>query len=240
MAVEIRSAIYTLSDVFNMMSPFAGGSIPDSADTEYADWLRWVQQAQEEYARRGFWRRLLTRDTITLNGETTLLPERFHKQNGLYMLVVDGVDWMDADNEDDQYVLVEMDNDPFTTGTTPNTNLGRWQMRFKDAPVNKTATIWYFANPPKPMVSADVLILPGDMIGYKALGEYYRTSGAEGSQDKAESDAENRFQEYLMLESIPGKNELIRFDRANTKTNELEKAKNYYRSRPYRSRSTSR
>lgn len=216
----------------NMMAPFAGGSIPSSGDAEYGDWLRWIQQKQEEYARRAFWRRCLTRTTLTLNGATTLLPDRFHKPNGLYMVIVDGVDWMDADNEDQQNIFVEMDNAVYESdGTTPNANFGKWQMRFLDAPVSKTATVWYYSNPPKPTATTDVLLLPGDMIGYAALAEYYRTSGAEGSQDKAEEDAENRFQEYLMLEVIPSKNELMRFERTNTKTNRLNEAKNYYRTR---------
>jgi hypothetical protein len=235
-STEIQSAIRTVSEVMSMMAAFAGGSIPSSTDAEYLDWLRWIQQKQEEYARRAFWRRCLTRVTLTLDGETTLLPDRFHKPNGLYMVVVDGIDWMDPDNEDGQYVFVEMDNAVMTDDAEPvaNTNFGKWQMRFKDAPDSVTATVWYFSNPPKPTATTDILLLPGDMVGYAALGEYYRTSGAEGSQDKAESDAEARFQEYLMLEVIPGKNDLMRFERSNTKTDRLAEAKNRYRTRPYR------
>lgn len=235
MALEIQSSIRTVSEVMSMMAAFAGGSIPSSTDAEYLDWLRWIQQKQEEYARRAFWRRCLTRVEMTLDGETTLLPDRFHKPNGLYMVIVNGVDWMDADNEDQQYVLVEMDNALYQEdGTTPNANFGKWQMRFKDAPDSVDAVVWYYANPPKPVATTDILLLPGDLVGYAALGEYYRTSGAEGSQDKAEADAEARFQEYLMLESIPGKNDLLRFERSNTKTDRLQEAKNRYRNRDYR------
>jgi hypothetical protein len=216
----------------NLMAPFAGGTIPGVTDSEYQDWLRWIQQKQEEYARRAYWRRCLTRVEMTLDGETTVLPDRFHKPNGLYMVVVDGVDWMDADNTDGQYIFVEMSNNLLEDdGITPNANFGKWQMRFRDAPVSKTAIVWYYANPPKPTATTDILLLPGDMVGYAALGEYYRTSGAEGSQDKAEQDAESRFQEYLMLEVIPAKNELMTFERSNTKTDYLQTAKNYYRSR---------
>lgn len=234
MSTEIQSTIRTVAEVMNMMAAFAGGSIPASTDTEYLDWLRWIQQKQEEYARRAFWRRCLTRVEMTLDGETTLLPDRFHKPNGLYMVVVDGIDWMDADNDDEQYIFVEMDNAIYTTGTTPNPNFGKWQMRFRNAPDSVTATVWYFSNPPKPTATTDILLLPGDMIGYAALAEYYRTSGAEGSQDKAEADAESRFQEYLMLEVIPAPNDLMRFQRSNTKTDRLVEAKNFYRTRTNR------
>lgn len=220
------------------MAPFAGGSIPTIGSDEYNNWLLWVQQAQEEYARRGFWRRCLTRVEMTLDGETTLLPVRFHKSNGLYMVIVDGVDWMDPDNTDDQGIFVEMDNALLQDDdVTPNANFGRWQMRFRDEITTAvTAVVWYFSNPPKPEDAADLFLLPGDMIGYKALGEYYRTSGAEGSQDKAEEDAENRFQEYLSLETIPSKNELLVFQRSNTKTDYLVRAKGYYENRDRRNR----
>lgn len=232
MPTESQSAIRTVADVMNMMAPFAGGSIPSATETEYTDWLRWIQQKQEEYARRAFWRRCLTRVTMTLDGATTYLPDRFHKPNGLYMVIVDGIDWMDPDNEDQQNIFVELDNDVYQVdGVTPNTNFGKWRMRFLDAPSSVSATVWYFSNPPKPTAATDVLVLPGDMIGYSALAEYYRTSGSEGSQDKAEEDAENRFQEYLMLEVIPGKNELLKFERSNTKTNRLNEAIEYYRVR---------
>ena len=235
MATDTQSTIRTLGEIMSFMAPFAGGSIPGSGEPEYLDWVRWIQQKQEEYARRAFWRRCLTKQEMTLDGETTLLPDRFHKPNGLFMVVVDGVDWMDADNSDEQVIFVEMNNNLLLDdGITTNTNFGKWQMRFKDAPSSVSATIWYYANPPKPTASSDIVLLPGDMIGYAALGEYYRTSGAEGSQDKAEQDAESRFQEYLSIETIPGKNELMRFERSNTKTNRLEEAKNYYRFRDRR------
>ena len=229
MSTNVQSSIRTVADVMNMMAPFAGGSIPGSTDTEYTDWLRWIQQKQEEYARRAFWRRCLKREELTLDGETTYLPDQFSRPNGLYMVIVDGVDWMDPDNEDQQYIFVEMDNDIYQSdGVTANTNYGKWRMRFRDAPDSVSAVIWYFATPPKPSATTDILLLPGDMIGYAALGEYFRTSGAEGSQDKAEQDAENRFQEYLMMEVIPGKNDLLTFERSNTKTDRLLKAKGYY------------
>lgn len=231
--LEVQTAIQTVADVMNMMAPFAGGSVPNSTDTEYGDWLRWIQQKQEEYARRGFWRRCLTRVEMDLDGETTLLPDRFHKPNGLYMVIADGVNWMDPENEDDMSIFVEYVTDP------DSDDYAKWQMRFSEEITTtvEDAVVWYFANPPKPTASTDKLLLPADMIGYGALSEHYRTSGAEGSQDKAEQDAENRFQEYLMLEVIPSTNELLRMERDVNQTNYLNRMKtNYYSNRPYRRR----
>ena len=225
MSLEISTSIRTLVDVLNFMAPFAGGSVPDGDSQEYSDWVRWIQIKQEEYARRAFWRRCLTREVVTLDGETTVLPDRFNRPNALYMLIVDGVDWNETPNTDEQNVFVEMNNDP------DDADFGKWQMRFLDEADSDEAILWYFANPPKPTAESDILILPGDMIGYSALAEYFRTTGAEGSQDKAEEDAENRFIEYLSIEVIPDKSELLRNSESDTRVDRLAIAKSYYANR---------
>lgn len=235
MSLEVQSTIQTLGEVLSAMAPFAGGSIPDSDSQEYLDWVRWVGQKQEEYARRAFWRRCLTREEITLTaGYVTVLPARFHKPNGLYMLIVtndegEGVDWNDPDNSDEQYIFIEMNND------VDSADFGKWQMRFdNEVEAGTTAVIWYFANPPKPTALADKLLLPGDMVAYASLQEYFRTTGSEGSEDKTEEMAENRFQEYISMEVIPDKKELLRHSEKDTRVDRLAIAKNFYRNRPNR------
>lgn len=234
MATEIQSSIRTLGEVLQAMAPFAGGSIPNDDTQEYEDWVNWVAQKQEEYARRGFWRRTLTRVEITLTeGYTTVLPVRFHKPNGLFALVVDGVDWQENPNTDDQHILIEMINDP------DDENYGRWQMRFSTTVEAGTeAVMYYFANPPKPTSSTDILLLPGDMVAYGALQEYFRTTGSEGSEDKAEEMAENRFSEYLGLEVLPDKSELLVHSENITRVDYLATARNRYSSRPGRNTQT--
>lgn len=235
MASSVQSAIQTLEEVLAMMAPFAGGSVPADDSTEYTDWIRWIGQKQEEYARRAFWRRCLTREEITLDtGFTTVLPDRFHKPNGLYMLIVENdegvqVDWNEPDNVDEQYILIEMINDP------EDENFGKWQMRFDvELTEDKEAVIWYFSNPPKPASLTDKLLLPGDMVGYGSLQEYARTTGAEGSEDKFEELAENRFSEYISLEMIPDKKDLMTHAQSSIRIDRLQRAKNYYRSRSNR------
>jgi len=223
----------------DFMAPFAGGTVPSESDDEYAQWISWIQNKQEEYARRAFWRRCLTRETIelTLDDETVVLPDRFYKPNGLFMLIVTDdsdstktVDWNEAGNSDGQTIFVEMINDP------DSSDFGLWQMRFDDAvEYTNTAVIWYFSQPPVPNALTDKILLPGDMIGFAALAEYYRQANQEGSQDKAEQDAENRFQEYLALEVIPDKSELLtNSENQVTRVDRLLKAKAYYTSRPNR------
>jgi len=236
---SVNTTISTLGDVMDFIAPFAGGTVPAETDDEYAVWISWIQNKQEEYARRAFWRRCLTRETIelTLDDETVVLPDRFYKPNGLFMLIVTDdfdstktVDWNEAGNSDGQTIFVEMINDP------DSSDFGLWQMRFDDAvEYTNTAVIWYFSQPPVPNALTDKILLPGDMIGFAALAEYYRQANQEGSQDKAEQDAENRFQEYLALEVIPDKSELLtNSENQVTRVDRLLKAKAYYTSRPNR------
>ncbi len=199
--LQTNQFLKTLGDVLNAMAPFAGGTVPLSGEEEYLQWLGWIKQKQEEYAVRGFWRRLLTREEIIINGETTVLPDRFHKPNGLYILDVEGVNYADEENPQ---VSVEM------IGDIEDEDFGKWQMRFKTPLTSqKTAILWYFAAPPVPEDATDKLLLPGDMVMYAALGEYFRSIGMDGSQDKAEQDAESRFIEYISLEVIPPIYELL-------------------------------
>jgi hypothetical protein len=215
--------IRTLGDVMRfVMAPSAGGTVPGNQEEEYSQWRSWIQQKQEEYAVRAFWRRLLTFEEIQISGDTTVLPDRFHKPNGLYLLIVEDSNGeiTDYTDPDDPLVTVEMINDP------EDEDFGRWQMRFKETQPTLTAKMWYFAAPPVPESETDIVLLPGDMVGFAALGEYFRTAGEDGSQDKSEQDAENRFQEYITLEAIPAKSELIRV--SQKRTNRVGYLKQFY------------
>jgi hypothetical protein len=56
-------------------------------------------------------------------------------------------------------------------------DFGKWQIRFS-SPVEeqKEVVFWYFSNPPTPSSLDDFILLPGDMIGYSVLAEYFRTT----------------------------------------------------------------
>lgn len=233
MSTDVSQIIATPNDVMAFIAPYSGGAVPSEGSTEYEDRLRWTQVKQEEYARRGFWRRCLRRESfsITADDETTTLPDSFNKPNGLYIFLVGDVDWMEDDNEDEQILTVEMDNDPGSD------DFGSWRVRYK-TPVteNTTATIWYFGNPPKPESGTDKLLLHGDMIAYGVLSEFYRSINAEGSQDDARNEAENRLTSYQALEVIPPKNEILRMATSTRKTDFLVKAKQQYAYRTNRYR----
>lgn len=233
MSTDVSQILLTAGDVMSFIAPYSGGSVPSEGSSEYNARLSWIGVKQEEYARRGFWRRCLRRETlsITADAETTTLPVSFHKVNGLYIMLVGDVDWMEDTNEDEQVLTIEMDNDPTSDTFT------RWQVRY-GTPVTETtsSTIWYYGNPPKPTTTADKLLLPGDMIAYGVLSEYYRSINADGSQDDARIEAENRFTSYMAQEVIPPKNEILRMATATRKTDFLVKARSQYAIRPNRYR----
>ena len=208
--------VETVENVMSLMAPSAGGVIPDLNSEEYAQWLLFIQVKYEEASRRGFWRRLLKKSTLTITaGDTVVyLPIDFQRANGLYILYVDEVDLCDPDRvSDGQGIFAEMDTDVFEDdGTTPNTNFGRWRITFTTAiETTQDAPIWYFATPPKPVDATDKILLPGDMIAFGALAEVFRTTNLEGSQDDARQEYENRVNNYLAMEMIPPRNEILTF-----------------------------
>jgi hypothetical protein len=200
---DTSQVLSTCNDVFNFIAPNAGGSVPSETSKQYANWLRWLAVKQEEFARRGFWRRLLVKDTVTASvGDTTaLLPDAFHKANGLYVFQVGDEEWA----EEGQNKL----NVSMVMGGTDH---GKWQVEFVEAlSADIAAPIWYYRNPPVPTAGTDKITLPGDMLAFGLLAEYFRSNGALGSQDDARTEAENRFTSYLNLENIPARYELMTF-----------------------------
>jgi len=213
----------TISDIMNIMAPSSGGSVPDANSEEYGQWLLFIQMKYEESSRRGFWRRLLKKSTLSLTAGSVevLLPIDFQRANGLYILFVDGIDLCDPDREaDDQGIFAEV------ISTIGDVNFGRWRLTFIK-PISKTvaAPIWYFSTPPKPTASTDKLLLPGDMIAFGALSEVFRTTNLEGSQDDARAEFENRLSVYLAMEMIPARNEILKFVTNPRATDRLQLAK---------------
>jgi len=229
---ENNQFLETISDIMGFIAPNAGGSIPSEDSDEYNTWLTAIQVKYEEASRRGFWRRLLTKDTIslTVDDEDVLLPTRFQRANSLYIFAVDGVDWADPDREpDDQSVFAQMITD------YNDNDFGNWQLNFQ-TPIAETdtATIWYFATPPKPTESTDKVLLPGDMIAFGAMSEIFRTTNLEGSQDDARIEYENRMETYLGIETIPSRNDILKFQGNPRGWDYTARAKNQYANRPGR------
>lgn len=202
MATNKSQIFETLGDVLTGMAAFAGGSIPATNTSNYHDWIRWIQLAQYDAARRGFWGRLLTSTSITITAgvDYVSLPDNFFKRNGIYVFKVGDVDWNANGNSDNQKLIVLKD---------PTS--GDWICKFIGfTPTeNATATLWYFFNPPVPEDQTDAIWLDGEMLMFGALKEYFRQSRQPGSQDDARIEYENRFNENLNLEMLPTPQELM-------------------------------
>jgi len=203
--------IENLGDVLNAMSSYAGGSIPAATTTAYAQWVRWVQLAQYDIAKRGFWTRCLVPAnlTITKDVDTAILPADFFKRNGIYVLNVGDEDWASKANPSGQVLL------PYKNQTT-----GVWTVKFTGFTPTESATgvLWYFYNPPVPTDLDDPIWFDGEMVMFGALKEYFRQSRQPGSQDDARTEYENRFMENLNLEVLPTSQELMGWTNVYTHT----------------------
>lgn len=198
-----RSNIENLGDCLQAISPYIGGSVPADSTSEYQNLVRWISLAQEDAAKRAQWRRLLTKATLSLTAGDTevLLPDDFHRRNGLFMFIVGDVDWSEQDNPTGALLNIVQDQ---TTG--------KWKILF-NLPIESdcVATVWYFFLPPTPVEQTDPLFLDGEMIMFGALKEHFRKARQPGSQDDARIEYENRLREQLSLDNTPTKQEIMRW-----------------------------
>lgn len=224
-----KGVLLTVEDVMNFMASYLGGAIPADTDTEFDEWMRWVQLGQQDAANRGFWRRLLTPTTLPIlaNAVTTDLPADYHKVNGIYVFDVAGVDWAVPSNNAGMKLFVGMD--PIK---------GTWNVRY--LPTGPTsvasATLWYFFNPPIPTALTDIVLLDGEMIAFYAIKEYFRKLKQMGSMDDARLEYENRFKELLNLEVLPSPQELTSWSSFSQHKNQSSSEKGFYTGRSGRSR----
>lgn len=231
----VNQVISTLADVMNFMAPNAGGAVPDANSEEYAQWRLAIQVKYEEAAKRGFWRRLLKKDTLSLRegDESVVLPSDFQRANALYIFPVAGEDLADPDristDSDPQSVFAQQITDP------DDEDFGNWQLNFhKPIEDDEDVDFWYWAQPPKPVDPTDKLLLPGDMVAFGALSEIFRSTNLEGSQDDARIEYENRLNGYLALEMIPPRNELLAFMTNPQRIDRTGMARARYANRPNR------
>jgi hypothetical protein len=209
----------TVSGVMSWMARYAGGSVPQESDTQFGEWLSWIGEGQEDMAERGFWSRLLTSDDFDISADepSAVLPEDFHKRNGIFVLDVNGVDWNEANNSAGQKLFVNKNAE------------GEWVVYFKGFTPTEdvTATLWYFRHPGVPTAIEDILALDGKAAGFYALAEYFRQAGELGSLDDARTEYNNRFEEALGLEMLPSPQELLSW-KPYTKFANTPNERNYY------------
>jgi hypothetical protein len=224
----------TVADIMAIIAPNKGGTIPDESSEEYGQWLLAIQLKYEEASRRGFWRRLLKMDdgeTLKAGDTSLTMPDDFQRANSLYIFAVNGIDLADPDRiPDGQSIFAQTITDP------EDTDFGKWQLNFKK-PIDADTSdviLWYWCTPPKPTTGSDPVLLPGDMIAFGAMVEIFRASNLQGSQDDAREEYENRINTYLGLESIPARNEILKFVTNPSHLDRTAKARMQYGQRPDR------
>lgn len=227
MATNRQAMLSTLQEVMQAMASYAGGSIPSTNDSEYANWVSWINQGQEDAATRGFWSRLLTHADLSVvsDVDTANLPDNFHKRNGIFMLAVGDDDWSDSSLGHEQGLFV---NKHPTTGV--------WQVRFLGfmPSADATADLWYFYLPPKLVNPTDPVFLDGKMIMYYALAEYYRQAERLGSLDDARAEYNNRFIELLNVDQLPTRQDLVSFSSTSQARGQTTSERGYYGGRTRR------
>lgn len=210
----------TLGSVLSFLSRYAGGTIPPTEETNYAEWVSWINEGQEDAAERGFWGRLLTPYELDISAgeEEVILPDDFHKRNGIFVLNVNGIDWNANNNSDGQKLFVYKNTD------------SEWILRFNGFTPTEdiTAMLWYFRHPGVLEEETENLTLDGKMVGYYALTEYYRQAGEEGSLDDARDEYNNRFEELLGLEMLPSTQELLSWNSFYSHKNISTNERNFY------------
>lgn len=226
----------TLGDIMSIIAPSAGGTIPAEDSEEYLQWKTAILMKYEEASRRGFWRRLLKKETgfsLRVGDTSVVMPDDFQRANSLYIFAVDDVDLADPDRiPDGQSIFVQSITDP------EDEDFGKWQLNF-EKPIETATTnviLWYFATPPKPVASTDQVLLPGDMIAFGGMAEINRNKNLPGSQDDARTEYENRLATYLAMEMIPSRNELLKFETNPSHIDRTYRARLQYTRRDGRSR----
>jgi hypothetical protein len=221
MPTNKRAVITTLAECMAWMAPYAGGSVPAAGTADYNDWRRWIQLGQQDGANRGFWRRFLIPETVTITKDVDYidLPDTFGKVNGIYVLSVDGVDWARPNNSAGQRLWVYM-----------NPTDATWRCKFVGftPTATQTAALWHFYNPPLPQDEDDPLYLDGEMIGFYALKEKFRKDRQFGSLDDARIEYENRREELLALEVLPSPQELVSWGSYAGHLNQNPHERGYY------------
>lgn len=225
MSVKKPQVLQTLGDIMAAMAPYAGGAIPAETDEQYDNWIRWIQLGQQDMANRGFWRRLLVPEviTITKDVDNITLPLSLAKINAIYVLNVQGEDWAQPNGDAGQKLYVYMDPDT-----------AEWKCKFLGFTPTETvadAQLWYYYNPPVPTALEDKVWLDGETIMFYALKEYFRKARQPGSLDDARIEYENRREELLNLEVIPSQQEIMSWSSYSKLLNQSPSERQFYSGR---------
>jgi hypothetical protein len=207
-----------VSDVLEIMSDLRGES---STNTD-AIRIRAVSRANQDFARRCFWRfyRLddQTQVGTAVNNYTIGSSTYPMRMKGLTEVFVDKTANTDKTEEEDRYTIVDFntyknlynrDNTYRMVYEWFDSANDLWKMHINPAPAaTETITYTYYWEPPEKTATTDEVICPDiGIIARLALGEIYEGEDEQDLADKVKNIAEQLINEYLGKENSPAVNQ---------------------------------
>lgn len=176
---------------------------PNNTDSRYTARTLWFNDAREDIAKRWFLRSLLKKYTISIQVGTATyaLPSDFEKQNGLRVFYLENAGILLTDPYDTSGTLLSL---------ARNFNTGLYEITITPTPqTSDTATLWYFATPPKLVNPTDLCLVDSAAVLYYALKEHSFANRRFSQMEIARQEYENRVEEIIKNDTIPAPGELI-------------------------------
>lgn len=208
----------TINDVLQIISDLRG----ESALNSDAIRIRAVSRANQDFARRRFWR-FYRLDDQTMVGDGTknytigssTYPMRM---KGLTEVFVDLTANTDKTEEEDRYSILDFNtykNQYNRDNTTQmvyewfDTANDLWKMHINPAPLaTETITYTYYWEPPAKTLTTDEIICPDiNILARMALGEIYEGEDEQDLADKQKNIAEQMILEYIGKDNAPAVNQ---------------------------------
>ncbi len=205
---------YLVSDILQIISDLRGEA---SVNTD-ADRIRAISRAEQDYARRMFFRIHLIKDqsigtgdgsTSTFTIGTTTYPMR---NKGLTEIFVGGT------LESNRLTVVDFAQYKELYSADANAKIAyeyfdqandAWKVKVNPVPATDDAITgsWYYIPPTKTLTSEYIVVNDPYIIAYLALADIYHGEDELQSEQLARQEAENRVSESMGLENTPAINQ---------------------------------
>ena len=215
MSTNLQIAV---SEVLEIMSDLRGES---STNTD-AIRIRAVSRANQDFARRRFWRFYRLDDQTQVGDGTknyTIGSATYPmRMKGLTEVFVDTTTDTDKTTEVDRYSIVDFNSykNLFNQDNTAqivyewfDTANDLWKMHINPAPAaTDTITYSYYWEPPEKTATTDEIICPDiQIVARLALGEIYEGEDEQDLADKQKNVAEQLINEYISKDNAPAVNQ---------------------------------
>jgi len=213
----------TINDVLQIISDLRGES---SVNTD-ANRLRAVSRANQDFARRRFWKFYRLDDQTMVgtasNNYTIGSSTNPMRMNGLTELFVATTTDTDKTKETDRYDIVDF-NEYKQRFNNDNTDKmcyvwfdaanDLWKVHINPAPAaTETITYSFYWEPPAKTLTSDDVICPDTgIIARLALGEIYESEDEQELADKQKNVAEQLIAEYVSKDNSPAVNQLYQVE----------------------------